>query len=150
MLSVNIITDFDEIFTFRKPFRAFFENILTSFLILSCIIKSRNKDLRGGEKMSYEVGRINNGLIPSGGHGRVHAPGLEGRMENQDARISQGVANGSLSEEELGSINGEQADYEQMLQDFKANDGRVGPRERMQLNKELNGISGLIYADKHN
>jgi len=100
--------------------------------------------------MSYEVGRINNGLIPSGGYGRVHAPGLEGRMENQDARISQGVANGSLSQEELGSINGEQANYEQMLQDFKANDGRVGPRERMQLNNELNGISGLIYSDKHN
>lgn len=113
------------------------------------MIKTR-KDSKEDEKMSYEVGKINNGLLPSGGYGRIHAPGLEHRMENQDSRISQGVANGSLSEEELGAVNGEQANYEQMLQDAKANDGRVGPRERRQLNQELNSISGLIYADKHN
>ncbi len=100
--------------------------------------------------MSFEVGKINNGLLPTGGYGKVAAPRLEQRMENQDARISQGVANGSLDQDELGAVNGEQAQYEQMLQDAKADDGRVGPRERMQLNKELNSISSLIYADKHN
>ncbi len=100
--------------------------------------------------MSYEVGRINNGFLPSGGYGRVQAPGLEHRMENQDARISQGVTNGSLAQDELDTINGEQSNYQQMLQDAKADDGFVGPRERMQLNQELNSISALIYADKHN
>lgn len=100
--------------------------------------------------MSYEVGRINNDLIPTGGYGRVYAPGLEQRMENQDARVADGVANGSLSQEELDKINGRENKYEQMLQNFKANDGKVGPKERMMLHHQMNVTSGLIYADKHN
>lgn len=100
--------------------------------------------------MSYHVGAINNGFVPTGGQGRVHAPGLEKRMENQDARISQGVAGGSLTQEEMDSISTSQKEYEETLQQFKANDGKVGPRERMLLHQQLNDISGLIYADKHN
>jgi hypothetical protein len=100
--------------------------------------------------MSYDVGKINNGFIPTGGQGRAFAPGLEKRMENQDARIGQGVSSGALTQDELTGIDGEQSKYEQMLNDFKADDGRVGPRERMKLQQELNSISSLIYSDKHN
>jgi len=100
--------------------------------------------------MSYHVGAINNGFVPTGGQGRVHAPGLEKRMENQDARISRGVAGDSLTQEEMDSISASQKEYEESLQQFKSNDGKVGPRERMLLHQQLNDISGLIYADKHN
>lgn len=100
--------------------------------------------------MSYQVGAINNGFVPTGGQGRVHAPGLEKRMENQDARISQGAASGSLTQEETDGIGSSQKEYEETLQQFKANDGKVGPKERMLLHQQLNDISALIYGDKHN
>jgi hypothetical protein len=109
-----------------------------------------HKTIEEDKKMSYDVGKINNGYVPTGGNGRAFAPGLEKRMENQDARTSQGVASGSLSQDELSSIDGEQANYEQMLKDFKGNDGKLGPQERMKLHQELDSISSLIYADKHN
>ncbi|MDQ7825432.1 MAG: hypothetical protein RDV48_21705 [Candidatus Eremiobacteraeota bacterium] len=98
----------------------------------------------------YHVGRVDNGLIPSGGYGRVNAPGLEQRMENQNARVQDGISEGSLSEEELQKVRAGENRYEAMLQDFKANDGKVGPKERMLLNHQLDKVSGLIYADKHN
>jgi hypothetical protein len=100
--------------------------------------------------MSYNTGVINNGLIPSGGYGRVKAPGLEQRMDNQNARVAAGVADGSISQRELKGIEKKENRYENMLRDFKSNDGQVGPRERAELHKQLNMTSGLIYADRHN
>lgn len=99
--------------------------------------------------MSYHVGQINNDLIPTGGYGRVHAPGLEQRMENQSARVANGIADGSLTQDEANDINSQEGKYERMLQAFKANDGKVGPRERTMLHGQLDMTSGLIYADRH-
>jgi len=100
--------------------------------------------------MSYHTGIINNGFVPTGGYGRVKAPGLEQRMDNQNARVAAGVADGSLTQRELNGIERRENRYENMLRDFKANDGVVGPRERAELHKQLNMTSGLIYADRHN
>ncbi len=99
--------------------------------------------------MAYDVGKVNNGLLPSGGSGRVYGPGLEHRMENQNARIATGVADGSLDQGEVNTINKQESRYGSMLHDFKSNDGVVGPRERAQLHSQLDRTSALIYADKH-
>jgi hypothetical protein len=105
---------------------------------------------RRRNKMAYDVGVINNGLVPSGGSGRVYGPGLEKRMENQNARTAAGAADGSLDQRELSQINRQEGKYESTLHDFKSNDGVVGPRERAQLHSQLNRTSALIYADRHN
>ncbi|GEM_PF-1058882 len=99
--------------------------------------------------MAYNVGRINNGLIPSGGSGRVYGPGLEHRTENQNARVATGVADGSLDQDEMNGISKQESRYGSMLHDFKSNDGVVGPRERALLHSQLDRTSALIYADRH-
>jgi hypothetical protein len=99
--------------------------------------------------MSYNVGIINNGYVPSQDNGRAYAPRLEQRMENQNARVSNGSADGSLNQGELDQVNGTEAQYESLLNSCMS-DGSLSPQERTQLKGELNNISDLIHADRHN
>ncbi len=99
--------------------------------------------------MAYKVGIPNNGYLPTDA-GRVHAPGLEKRMQKQTARVAGGIATGSLSQEELQALKGSSAQYEADLTAAKADNGKVGPRERVALHKELNDVSRQIYDFKHN
>lgn len=98
--------------------------------------------------MAYNVGIRNNNLVPTQ-NGRVFAPGLENRMQNQNGRIAQGLASGSISAEEQTALQGSTAAYRADLAEAKASGGVVGPRERHDLHQQLNGISGQIYGYKH-
>lgn len=98
----------------------------------------------------YHAGILNNGLIPSGGYGRVAAPGLEKRMEIQNARVLDGLQDGTISSDEQEALKLSEEAYEEMLQSFKADDGKVDSSERSQLHEMLNGTSEQIYEDKHN
>lgn len=100
--------------------------------------------------MKLHPGRRNNGFVPSGGAGRVWAPGLEKRNQVQNGRVAQGINSGSLDSSEMGQIGKENTEYQKMLKDFKSNDGKVGPKERLALHKELNEMSKMIYDLKHN
>ncbi|MBM3462827.1 MAG: hypothetical protein FJX76_12060 [Armatimonadetes bacterium] len=97
----------------------------------------------------YNLGIPNNNRVPTQS-GRVFAPGLEDRMYRQNDRVGQGVASGALSAEEQQSLEESTSGYTASLNEFKSNDGRVGPRERVALHSELNGISAQIYGYKHN
>ena len=83
-------------------------------------------------------------------NGNVFAPGLKDRQHNQRERVAGGVANGSLSQNELSVLKDMRQDYRSDLAQAKGDDGRVGPQERRDLHQDLNSISQTIYALKHN
>ena len=47
--------------------------------------------------MRLHTGMPRNGLLPTGGAGKVFAPGLEKRMNIQNGRVGQGIHSGSLN-----------------------------------------------------
>jgi len=76
-------------------------------------------------------------------------PRINRRQENQQDRIQQGVKSGALTRREAGRLES----LEGRIQANKLidkSDGHVSPRERAQLNRELNRASRDIYRDKHN
>lgn len=82
--------------------------------------------------------------------GNVYAPGLKDRGINQHARVAQGIASGSLNQDELAVLKGMKAEAGASLSEAKGNNGWVGPQERRHLHQDLNDISRTIYALKHN
>lgn len=93
--------------------------------------------------------KMKNPTIPTQA-GRVFAPGLKNRGFNQHQRVGQGIRSGELTDSELATLKEHRTEHQKMLTAFKANDGIVGPRERMALHRDLNGISQAIYTFKHN
>jgi hypothetical protein len=76
-------------------------------------------------------------------------PRINQRQENQQDRIQQGVKSGQLTRREaqrLESIEGRI----QANKLIDKSDGHVSPRERAQLDRELNRASRDIYRAKHN
>ena len=100
--------------------------------------------------MRLHTGMPRNNLLPTGGAGKVFAPGLEKRMNIQNGRVGQGIHSGSLTKDEAKAIGGENKEYQEMLKAFKSNDGKVGPKERALLHKQMNEMSKMIYDLKHN
>jgi len=76
---------------------------------------------------------------------------VENRIHHENARIDQGVRNGSLTYGEYrrvdGSLNRIQAERNR---DLRRDDGRLTAAQRRQLNRQENRLSGRIYFDKHN
>ena len=76
---------------------------------------------------------------------------VENRVHDQQARINQGVRNGSMTygeydrtEHSLDRIQ------DQRNRDLARNDGHLTGREAVHLNSEENRLSNRIYFDKHN
>ena len=78
------------------------------------------------------------------------AAGVNGREAAQRDRIAQGVASGSLTGREAARLTAEQARIERKEQRFRANDGRLGPRERNALDRSLDRSRNHIFRAKHN
>lgn len=76
---------------------------------------------------------------------------VEQRIDNQQARIRQGVRNGSLTRGEYNRLdNGLDHIQAQRRRDLRRNDGRLTAAESRRLNREQNRLSNRIYFDKHN
>jgi hypothetical protein len=73
------------------------------------------------------------------------------REHSQEHRISQGVANDSLTRGEYNRLQGREASINaQRNRDLSRNDGHLTPREYRNLNYRENNLSRSIYRDKHN
>ena len=71
------------------------------------------------------------------------------RNANQEQRIHNGVANGSLTNKEAGSLERGQARTDR--QEYRAGkDGHVGAGEQRRIQNRENRQSGKIYNKKHN
>ncbi|HZU29313.1 MAG TPA: hypothetical protein VFA04_27570 [Bryobacteraceae bacterium] len=73
------------------------------------------------------------------------------RRENQQERIGNGVANGSLTAGETTHLERQEAGINHEIRhDRLANGGKLTNQERRQINRQQNRMSREIYRDKHN
>jgi hypothetical protein len=75
---------------------------------------------------------------------------VQNRINDEHARIDQGVANHSLSYGQFRRLDNRLDHIEaQRDRDLRANGGRLTSGEDRQLNREENNLSDRIYWDKH-
>jgi hypothetical protein len=76
---------------------------------------------------------------------------VENRIHNQNARIDQGVRNGSLTYGEYHRVDS-RLDHIQAERnrDLRRDDGHLTRSQDRTLNRQENNLSGRIYFDKHN
>lgn len=79
----------------------------------------------------------------------THTPRLDQREANQQARITQGAANGSLTARETLRLEKQQAHVHHAEARAKA-DGTVTAKERRRLHAMQDGASRDIHRKKHN
>jgi hypothetical protein len=83
--------------------------------------------------------------------GVVQAQEIQERKENQQDRIANGVANGSLTPHETSNLeNKEAALNRETRRDRRQNGGNLTNKEKAQINRQQNRLSKNIYRDKHN
>lgn len=79
----------------------------------------------------------------------VATPKIDQRQVNQEKRIDQGVASGSLTGKEAARLEQREAKIRSDKVAAKA-DGRVTRAERRKLTREQNHASRAIHRQKHN
>ena len=83
------------------------------------------------------------------GHPRVNQ--VNGREQNQQKRIANGVKSGQLTPGETRRLErGEQRLQNNEKKDMAKDNGHLTKKDQRQLNKEANHMSKRIYKDKHN
>jgi len=83
------------------------------------------------------------------GHPRVNQ--VNGREQNQQKRIANGVKSGQLTPGETRRLErGEQRLQNNEKKDMAKDNGHLTKQDQRQLNREANHMSKLIYKDKHN
>ena len=80
---------------------------------------------------------------------RRHRTCIEARQRNQMARIEQGERSGALTFRESQRLERQEARIERQEDRFRASGGWFTPRERAQIQRELNRESRHIYRQKH-
>jgi hypothetical protein len=77
------------------------------------------------------------------------SPGVNTRQQRQHQRIGQGIHSGELTRYEAHRLGRIQREVRRDERQAKR-DGCLTPRERLQLQRELNRSSRRIYRLKHN
>lgn len=83
-----------------------------------------------------------------GAFAQTGTPNIDQRQANQQNRIAQGAATGTLSPRETARMEAGQAKVQGMKEAAKA-DGKVTRAERRAIKKEQNKQSRRIYRQKH-
>lgn len=72
------------------------------------------------------------------------------RLENQQDRIAQGINSGQLTAGEGARLEAREVELRhEIATDRNANGGKLTGAEKVEINKELNGLSAGIYRQKH-
>jgi uncharacterized protein HemX len=88
------------------------------------------------------------GVFAGSAFAQAATPRIDQRQENQDKRIDNGVANGSLTAKEAERMDKQQDRIESMEDKAKA-DGKVTKKERARLTHAQNKSSRHIARQKH-
>jgi hypothetical protein len=81
----------------------------------------------------------------------MSAQEIQQRKENQQDRIANGVANGSLTPHETANLERKEAAVNrETRRDRTQNGGNLTNKEKAQVNRQQNKLSRNIYRDKHN
>jgi hypothetical protein len=75
--------------------------------------------------------------------------GVNAREHRQRERIRAGVQDGSLTRPEAHRLGRQQVRIERLERRMRADDGRLGPRERARLDGALDRGSARIYRQRH-
>jgi len=70
-------------------------------------------------------------------------------LQDEQQRIQQGVQSGQLTHREAARLNAQKAQLRNEAIRYKANDGRIGPRERADLRKDNRRLNRNICFQKH-
>jgi hypothetical protein len=82
------------------------------------------------------------------GHPRVNQ--VNGREQNQQNRIANGVKNGSMNPKQAANVEKREASVQQREQkDMAKHNGHLTKSEQNGINRQQNRISKTIYKDKH-
>lgn len=73
---------------------------------------------------------------------------IEQRQRRQQGRIAEGIESGALTPKETARLEVEEAAIQREKRYFKR-DGKLGPKEKVKLNRDLNRASRHIYREKH-
>src|ERR1700759_5228304 len=79
---------------------------------------------------------------------QTHTPKINERERNQQRRINQGIKSGELNRREARRLEAQEGRIRADEKIDKA-DGKVTPKERRQLERELNRTSKHICNQKH-
>ena len=82
------------------------------------------------------------------GAAAAHA-GVDGREANQRSRIAAGAQDGSLTQPEANRLLRQQGHIERMEYRMRNDDGRLGPHERLRLDRALDRSSAHIHHARH-
>ncbi len=89
-------------------------------------------------------------LLGGAGLASSASAGVEAREAGQRERIHRGVEDGSLTRREAHRLGHEQVRIERTERRFRHNDGHLGPRERVVLQRMQSRSSRHIARAKHN
>ncbi|MBL8429597.1 MAG: hypothetical protein JNJ95_06885 [Dechloromonas sp.] len=87
-------------------------------------------------------------VLPAIAFAQANTPGVDQRQANQERRIDQGVASGSLTQREANRLDRGQDRVDNMENRAKS-DGVVTRGERARLNQAQDRQSARIYRQKH-
>jgi hypothetical protein len=80
----------------------------------------------------------------------ANAGEVQNRINHENARINQGLHNGSLSQREYRRLDNRLDHIQaQRNRDLRRNGGHLTPAEYARLNREENRTSRAIYREKH-
>jgi hypothetical protein len=77
------------------------------------------------------------------------AASVNAREREQQARLRQGLRSGALTGREYVRLEAQEARIRAEEFRYRHNDGVLGPRERADLQRDLNVESGRIARQKH-
>ena len=81
----------------------------------------------------------------------VTAKTIQGRKENQQDRIAQGVKSGELTAGETTNLEKKEADINKEEHHMAAEDGgKLTTADKEKITRQQNQLSNQIYKDKHN
>jgi hypothetical protein len=82
------------------------------------------------------------------GHPRVNQ--VNGREENQQQRIANGVQSGKLNSQQTANLEKRETSVQNREQkDMAAHNGHLTKAEQKGINRQQNRVSKSIYKDKH-
>ena len=89
-------------------------------------------------------------IVAGLGMSNVQAQAVQKRSKHESTRIKQGVHNGELTRAETKRLANEQRNIHQDIRSAKMDDGKIGPHERREINRDQARASRHIYRAKHN
>jgi hypothetical protein len=80
---------------------------------------------------------------------QAEAASVNRREHRQVGRIGEGVRSGDLTRKEARRLAAQQAHLRKEEWRYRHDDGQLGPRERLDLQRDMKRASRSIYNQKH-